>query len=126
MASPPRPTSRHARISPLVRVALPLAIVVGWIAGSAGFHIPEFFLPSPGLFAAAFVTLVRSPDFWLDAAVSSARIGTGFLASAVVAIPLGVAMGRSRRAHQYVDPIISFVRYLPVPALVPLSILWFG
>ena len=48
-----------------------------------------------------------------------------FLASAALAIPLGVLMS-SYRGGAFSEPLIDFIRYLPVPALVPLTLIWLG
>jgi NitT/TauT family transport system permease protein len=49
-----------------------------------------------------------------------------FLLSAAIAIPLGVLMSAFGPIAALSEPPIDFVRYLPVPALVPLTILWVG
>jgi NitT/TauT family transport system permease protein len=43
-----------------------------------------------------------------------------------MAIPIGMLMSSYRPIGAALEPIIDFIRYLPVPALVPLSIIWFG
>ena len=59
-------------------------------------------------------------------AISVARVWIAFLASAVVAIPLGVLMSSYRAIGAFTEPLVDFVRYLPVPALVPLTLIWLG
>jgi NitT/TauT family transport system permease protein len=43
-----------------------------------------------------------------------------------MAVPIGILMSSYRIVGAALEPIIDFIRYLPVPALVPLSIIWFG
>ena len=43
-----------------------------------------------------------------------------------MAIPIGMLMSVYRPVGAALEPVIDFIRYLPVPALVPLSIIWFG
>jgi NitT/TauT family transport system permease protein len=43
-----------------------------------------------------------------------------------MAIPLGIFMSSYRIVGTLTEPIIDFIRYLPVPALVPLLIIWLG
>ncbi len=64
--------------------------------------------------------------FLLDILVTLFRITSGFLLSVACALPLGVLIARSKSIDDMLSPILSFVRYLPVPALIPISILWFG
>jgi taurine transport system permease protein len=57
---------------------------------------------------------------------SARRVMVGFLAAALVAIPLGIWLGSSRVARAVFDPLISFLRPLPSMSWIPLSLLWFG
>ena len=45
---------------------------------------------------------------------------------ALVAIPLGIAMGWWKTVHDMVDPVVEMLRPIPPIAWIPLSILWFG
>lgn len=65
-------------------------------------------------------------DFAGDIGSSIFRIVMGFLVSVALALPLGIVIGCFKAAEGLLSPLISFVRYLPVPALLPLCILWFG
>ncbi|MHC4953660.1 MAG: ABC transporter permease [Planctomycetota bacterium] len=59
--------------------------------------------------------------FW-----STVRILSGFLVSALLAVPLGIAMGLYPRLRATISPIISFLRPLPSIAWVPLAAIWLG
>lgn len=50
----------------------------------------------------------------------------GFLIAAVVAIPLGILIGVYAPVSAALDPVLSFLRYLPASAFIPLFILWIG
>ncbi|MEM8883105.1 MAG: ABC transporter permease [Planctomycetota bacterium] len=88
-------------------------------------------LDTPGNTVRDAWKLMTSPDggrptlgqhaFW-----STFRILLGFLISALVAVPLGVAMGLFPRLRAAVSPIISFLRPLPSIAWVPLALIWLG
>ncbi len=54
------------------------------------------------------------------------RVITGFLAGALVGIPLGYAMGLSDWFRGWFDPIVEFMRPVPPLALIPLVIIWAG
>jgi NitT/TauT family transport system permease protein len=51
---------------------------------------------------------------------------TGFAVASALAVPLGVLMGSLRIVEAFLAPLVEFVRYLPVSALIPLLILWIG
>ena len=46
--------------------------------------------------------------------------------AAVVAVPLGIAMGAYKPIEAFFEPFVSFARYLPASAFIPLLILWAG
>src|SRR5207253_4617140 len=54
------------------------------------------------------------------------RVLGGFLIAAVIAVPLGVAMGAYKPIEAFFEPFVSFARYLPASAFIPLLILWAG
>lgn len=107
--------------------------IIGFILFLTAWHVtaisgvirPEF-LPTPFAVAQAFIRLFTERDFASDIAVSVGRVWFAFLLSVVVAIPLGLLMSTYRAIGAILEPFIDFVRYLPVPALVPLLIIWFG
>ncbi len=84
------------------------------------------FLPAPSTIAATTWTMTVNGDLLQNAGVSVARVMVAFILSAVMAVPIGIAMSVYRPVGAALEPVIDFIRYLPVPALVPLSIIWFG
>jgi ABC-type nitrate/sulfonate/bicarbonate transport system permease component len=54
---------------------------------------------------------------------SLARMLSGWTSAVVVGVALGLLLGRSARAQDYVDPLIHFFRALPPPALIPIFII---
>ncbi|MDQ1698684.1 MAG: sulfonate transport system permease protein [Frankiaceae bacterium] len=83
-------------------------------------------VPSPGdVFAA-----VR--DFWSRGDLQSAAWGSvhravlGFLASVLIATPIGVLVGRVAVLRRAVQPLLSAFQSLPSVAWVPAALLWFG
>lgn len=83
-------------------------------------------LPSP-------VEVVRSfPSLWFDRALtrnaitSFLRVLFGFAVAVVIAFPLGLAMGSFTKMRALFNPLAVFGAYLPIPALVPLTLSLFG
>ena len=54
------------------------------------------------------------------------RVVGGFVLAAIVAVPLGIAMGTYKPVEAFFEPFVSFARYLPASAFIPLLILWAG
>lgn len=88
--------------------------------------VREQFLPAPWAVVEAFFRLFTERDFATDIVISIGRVWYAFLLAVVVALPLGLLMACYRSVGAFFEPFIDFVRYLPVPALVPLLIIWFG
>jgi NitT/TauT family transport system permease protein len=103
-----------------------IALLVLWEAVSrAGFVTPQF-LPAPSRVLAAMWTMTTSQSLLWHALISTARVLLAFAIAAAMAIPIGIFMSSYRIVGAALEPTIDFIRYLPVPALVPLSIIWFG
>ncbi|MBK5947308.1 nitrate transport permease nrtB [Rhodobacter veldkampii DSM 11550] len=133
-ASPRRPRRGLLRL----REEIP-----GWLFSAAGFVVPALlllawwlvtelglvrplFLPSPGEVAAAGWQQWSDGTLAQDASVSIYRIVVGWAAATAIAVPVGILMGNFRLIEGALEPLISTVRYMPVVALIPLSILWAG
>ena len=53
-------------------------------------------------------------------------LALGFLISTLIALPIGVLIGCYARWEAAIEPFVDFIRYMPVVAFVPLTILWTG
>lgn len=111
-------------------LALPLLLLTLWVLLTAGDKpvVGALFLPSPVEVLRVLVRdLFTGERPLLDAAMASAaRISVAFLVAAVVALPLGICMGAFEPINRLVEPIMAPVRYMPISAFIPLTILWFG
>jgi NitT/TauT family transport system permease protein len=84
------------------------------------------FVPTPeGVWRAAH-DLFGDEKLWLDLKLSLFRVTAGFLLAAAVGIPLGLWIGSFKVVEAIVQPIVEFVRYVPVPALIPILMVLFG
>lgn len=117
-------TSRRAEVT--VAAAASLLLLLAWeLIVALGLTNP-LFLPAPSAVIGTLWTMASAGDLFYQAGISTARVWTAFLLSAVMAIPIGILMSSYRIIGAALEPIVDFIRYLPVPALVPLSIIWFG
>jgi len=102
-------------------------LVLGvWSAAGPLGWINPIFLPTPLAVLEALWTMIMNNGLLEDAGISIARVWVAFLLSAVMAIPIGIMMSSYRIFGSALEPLIDFIRYLPVPALVPLAIIWLG
>jgi NitT/TauT family transport system permease protein len=82
-------------------------------------------VPSPVDVWESFTRAIHDPKFFLHVGLSCRRILVGFMLAAVVAVPLGLIMGRFRRVHEIVFPVAEVLRPIPAIAWVPMAImLW--
>lgn len=107
-------------------VALPVAVIVLWQGLFELGLIRPILLPPPTKVAAAFWSLSLSGELPRHVAISLVRVLEGFAAAALVALPLGLAIGLSRVVDRATDLFLQLVKPIPPIAWIPLAILWFG
>ncbi len=88
--------------------------------------VKPLFLPTPTAVLEGTIDLFVNQNFMNDIIASIYRIFAGFVIAAVIAIPLGIVIGISKTSEAFVGPVVSFVRYMPAAAFIPLAILWLG
>jgi NitT/TauT family transport system permease protein len=119
----------RARTRPDVEVRVGIAafiiVVAAWLVVTELELIQPQFLPSPLAVLQAWWGLFQN-EYHLDIAISIGRVWVAFGLSTLIAIPLGILMSSYRAVGAFSEPLIDFIRYLPVPALVPLTLIWFG
>jgi NitT/TauT family transport system permease protein len=103
-----------------------LLLGAAWCIVSYGKFASPIFLPTPTAVAAAAGKLWESGLLTQDLWMSNVRILSGFALAAVVAIPLGMLVGNLRAVEALLEPFLGFVRYMPVPAFIPLLMLYTG
>jgi NitT/TauT family transport system permease protein len=88
-------------------------------------HVRFVNVPSPGMVFESLVRAAHDPKFFNHVLLSCRRIFVGFAIAAVVAVPLGLLMGRFRLIRNMVFPVSEVLRPIPAIAWVPMSImLW--
>ncbi|TCT03600.1 ABC transporter permease [Aquabacter spiritensis] len=83
-------------------------------------------LPSPMAVLQAGWEMLLSGALLPHIAASLARVCQGFVLATLIAVPLGIATGWSARTGNFIEPIVELFRPIPVLAILPLAILWFG
>ncbi|MFJ1299002.1 aliphatic sulfonate ABC transporter permease SsuC [Pseudomonadota bacterium AL_CKDN230030165-1A_HGKHYDSX7] len=105
---------------------VPLGIVVVWEVAARLGWLSSRILPAPGAVLEAAWTLARSGELWEHVRVSAARALAGLAVGAGAGLALGLLNGLSRTAETLLDTTLQMLRNIPVLALIPLVILWFG
>jgi NitT/TauT family transport system permease protein len=114
------------RLHLALAVLTSLVLLLVWEAAVRLGLVNPIFLPAPTTIIAAFWRLIWSGSLLWHTGISILRVWTAFLLAVVIAVPVGILMSSYRVIGASIEPIVDFIRYVPVPALVPLSIIWFG
>lgn len=104
-------------------VVFGLLIAVWWIVV---IKTQSAIFPTPLQVVLGTMELIADGSLWDHIGSSLMRVGAGFLLAVVVAIPLGLWMGRIDFAYTTLNPIFQILRPISPIAWIPLAILWFG
>lgn len=88
--------------------------------------VTPLFLPSPAAVVHTGIELFTRFGFIYDVGATVYRVFAGFLIAAAIGVPLGLLMGTFKPVEAFVEPMTSFLRYMPASAFIPLFILWLG
>ena len=117
-------------VEPATRAVLGISFfvlfVLLWAAVTFGGLVPKTFLADPLQMLASGWNLLVKYNFSYDIGMTVWRVLGGFLLAALLALPLGVLMGAYKPVEAFFEPFVSFARYLPASAFIPLLILWAG
>jgi NitT/TauT family transport system permease protein len=117
-------------VAPGARIALGVAFfvvfVAAWSLATFGGYVQKTFLADPLTMLRSGWTLLTEMGFLGDIGMTVWRVVGGFVIAALLALPLGVLMGAYKPIEAFFEPFISFARYLPASAFIPLLILWAG
>ena len=117
-------------VAPGARIALGVGFFVVFVAlwslATFGGFVQKTFLADPLTMLRSGWTLLTEMGFAYDIGMTVWRVLGGFLIATALALPLGVAMGAYKPVEAFFEPFVSFARYLPASAFIPLLILWAG
>jgi NitT/TauT family transport system permease protein len=124
MPRPLEPVAPHLRV--VYGLAFFAAFVGLWGIATFGGYVSKTFLANPLTMLHEGYLLLTQHGFLYDIGITVWRVVGGFVLAAIVAVPLGVAMGAYKPIEAAMEPFVSFARYLPASAFIPLLILWAG
>ncbi len=120
------PMSHGRRLPGLLLGVSAFVVLLGvWSVVTYGGFIDDLFLPTPGQTLSAGIRMFGS-GFTSDVAATVIRVMSGFAIAAVVGVPVGVLIGAYAPVQSFIEPLFSFVRYMPASAFIPLFIFWIG
>jgi NitT/TauT family transport system permease protein len=107
----------RALLSGLVLLAL-------WQAAAMWLKMEE--LPSMVETLRTVPTILANADDVFSILASLKRMALGFALGLLIAVPLGLAMGRSKALARLLNPLASLAYPVPKAALMPIIMLWVG
>ena len=109
----------------ILRAAILAGIILLWQRLSLSES--QAVMPAPRAFVKAFYKLsFQTGAVWGPLGTSLILFFSGFLASVVIGIPIGLLMGRFRLVALALDPYVSFLYGLPIVVFVPIFVIWLG
>jgi len=107
-------------------IAFFVLFVALWAWATFGGYVSKTFLANPLTMVQEGIELLVKHGFLFDIGMTIWRVIGGFVLAAIIAVPLGVLMGAYKPIEAFLEPFVSFARYLPASAFIPLLILWAG
>jgi len=101
-----------------------VVVLVVWEVAITALRVPKFILPSP--LAVAQAAWKYGPELRTGLAFTSGAAITGFLASFVIGTLIAIAFSQSSLIRSSCYPYAIFLQTVPIMAIAPLIILWFG
>ena len=105
-------------------------LVTVWFLVTAGAAeervVSPTLLPAPLEVLASYRSLAADGALLESIVATLRRVVMGFSLAAAVGVPLGMAAGSWRALGSFLGPVVLVARNIPIAALIPLTILWFG
>ncbi|MDR3271776.1 MAG: ABC transporter permease [Peptococcaceae bacterium] len=106
--------------------AFPVLVLCLWEIGVRLGSVDVFFLPAPSAVGKSFLNMLANGLWQASLWASLKRLLTGFVLSALCAVPLGILAGKTRNVRYWVSPTLTFLQQIPPIAWIPVFILWLG
>jgi NitT/TauT family transport system permease protein len=118
----------ESRMERLNKIWPPLAVLVAIVAvwWCVVIATDSLIFPTPLQVVTGTMELIEDGSLWEHIGASLMRVGIGFALAVVVAIPMGLWMGRVEGAFRTLNPVFQILRPISPIAWIPVAILWFG
>ncbi|MFC5703947.1 ABC transporter permease [Cohnella faecalis] len=105
---------------------IPILIVSVWQYLSSNGIVDAILFPAPSTILNSFYEMIVSGELIDHLKISVVRAMLGFLLGGSLGLLAGLVVGMFVRAEELLDPTMQMLRTIPLLALTPLFILWFG
>jgi sulfonate transport system permease protein len=125
-ANTPRGRLRERLSWPLGIYTTPVAILVLWQVTSGLGLLTEKIAPAPTAIVRAGIDLWKIGELGPDVAISLRRVGIGLAIGLAVGISTGIVAGLLRSGEYLFNGVVQIANTIPLLAILPLMIVWFG
>jgi ABC-type nitrate/sulfonate/bicarbonate transport system permease component len=96
------------------------------VANQAANWFPAVLFPPPWDIVKRGATMTASGELQTHILISLDRVLKGFAIGAVSAVAVGMLVGRSQLAQNFLESILEMLRPIPPLAFLPLMVIWLG
>jgi sulfonate transport system permease protein len=122
----PRRLGARGLPRPLRRAVGPLTVLLLWQVASATGLLPQEVLAGPTAVIKSAAALLESGELQQAILTSLGRAAAGLAIGGSIAAILAVLSGLFRLGEDLIDSTMQMLRTMPIVALIPLLIIWFG
>ncbi|MBQ6158869.1 MAG: ABC transporter permease [Thermoguttaceae bacterium] len=115
------------RLRPVKNCVVSVALVI--LVWQVLFQVSRYdaaLFPSPKMAFFALVEMVRSGELLQHIKTSMIRFAAGYLSAVLIAVVLGLILGRLPKLFQYINPAVQLLRPISPTAWMPFIVLLFG
>jgi NitT/TauT family transport system permease protein len=120
-----RPSRSATRIL-LCQVLCAAALLGLWQWRTASGAASAFLYGSPSAIGAALLATIADGTLWQDTYVTATETLAGFVLGNGVGVTIGLLLWYSRFVSRVLEPFILALGSIPIIALAPITIIWFG
>ncbi|PRA81867.1 ABC transporter permease [Microbacterium sp. MYb66] len=106
--------------------AIPVVVIAAWALFASSGLINTSVFSHPAQVLDTLWQLIVTGRLFEALGISLARAGAGLLVGGVVGLSAGIISGLNRIGEAIVDPVAQILRTVPVLAILPLFVAWFG
>ena len=99
--------------------------IVGWLNSYFVWFNPTY-LPTPVAIVQAGIEMAKDGSLWTNIWVSLRRIFLGVAIGSIIAFLVAILFVKFKKVESIVSPILNFIGPIPVIALLPAIVIWFG
>jgi NitT/TauT family transport system permease protein len=108
------------------QLAILVALLALWEQATSSNRAFAFMFGSPSAIGGFLVQMVRDGSLWRDTYITGLETLLGFFVGNLVGTLIGLSLWYSRFVSRVVEPFVVALGSIPIIALAPIIIIWFG